>query len=185
MVNWREKIWMKILCLTVAGIFSFQEFTWAAKADLSLSLPPAVSSSSQEAVHPTGLKNILNNIFQKISSFLSPSAYAYEVSNTGGQMAYNILPALNDKTWKPVRVAVNVNDTVPNDNVNLPVQVVSVQAAQQSVPPVQNPEPSALPVTTERPLAVPVAVNIPRTLPLTGTPAGGPGSAPGVTSQIG
>ena len=39
MGSWREQLWVKIVAITIAGVFLFSEVTWAARANFSLSLP--------------------------------------------------------------------------------------------------------------------------------------------------
>ncbi|RLE37892.1 hypothetical protein DRJ17_05500, partial [Candidatus Woesearchaeota archaeon] len=74
MVNWREKIWVKIIALTIVGVFTFSEVTWAARADYTYSLPDEGNTYQQQA--SSGPGQFLWQIYQAISSFLLPSAHA-------------------------------------------------------------------------------------------------------------
>jgi len=78
MSNWREHLWVKIIALTIAGVFLFSEVTWAARADFSLSLPQ-ISLSPYNNSSNTNWRDSLWQIYKNITSFLAPAAHAYEI----------------------------------------------------------------------------------------------------------
>lgn len=95
----RDKIWLKIAALTVAGVFLFSEATWAARLEITFAAPE-VSATTPTKTHPFNLGDILWQIYQEITFFLIPVAHAEEISpykNKDNQ----VLPALNPKSkWK-------------------------------------------------------------------------------------
>ena len=74
MSNWREQLWLKIIALTISGVFLFSEVTWAARANFAFSLP---QNRLESNTAPQGSwRDGLWQIYQQISSFLIPSAHA-------------------------------------------------------------------------------------------------------------
>ena len=80
MINWREKIWIKIIALTIAGVFLFSEVTWAARADFRLSLPGENPTANTQTPQPS-LGDFLWQIYHEVTSFLIPKAFADENTN--------------------------------------------------------------------------------------------------------
>ena len=98
MISWREKIWVKIVALTISGVFLFTEVTWAARADWSFSMPEATPNTNQETPYNSGFNDVLWQIYQDITSFLIPSAHAYEEPYSYNHDRQKALPVLTDST---------------------------------------------------------------------------------------
>jgi hypothetical protein len=104
MSTWRKQLWVKIVALTVAGVFLFSEVTWAARANFTFSLPQAQNYNPFPS--QGNWRDKLWQIYQDIASFLVPAAYADEIT-TYNRERYNHLPEYNPNLiWKSVATAV-------------------------------------------------------------------------------
>jgi hypothetical protein len=109
MSSWREKIWVKITALTIAGVFLFSEVTWAARADFTFSLPKIDSSTPAQTTSSPRLGDSLWQILQELTSFLLPAAHAKGIDDVTfyNNKRYNTMPVLDpNATWKKSAEAV-------------------------------------------------------------------------------
>ncbi|MBM3255664.1 MAG: hypothetical protein FJZ08_05115, partial [Candidatus Omnitrophica bacterium] len=86
MSNWRDKIWVKIVALTVAGVFLFSDITWAARTDIGGYLPKAEQNTSLQipAEPQSGFAGFLKGLANSISNFFLPEALAVDTGDWYG-----------------------------------------------------------------------------------------------------
>ncbi|MEK6714575.1 MAG: hypothetical protein AABY43_00830, partial [Candidatus Omnitrophota bacterium] len=112
MSNWREHLWVKIVALTIAGVFLFSDITWAARSDFTLYLPPVDAQHNQpNAPRQSDWRDSLKEILQDIKSFIIPEADAREITVSERDKPTN-LPAWDERgVWKKPAQAI-VPDSV-------------------------------------------------------------------------
>ncbi|MDD4980038.1 MAG: SpvB/TcaC N-terminal domain-containing protein [Candidatus Omnitrophica bacterium] len=131
----RQRLWLKIVALTISGVFLFSEVTWAARADYHISLPQTEQTSYPQIPQPK-LGDFLWNIYQGIASFIVPLAHAEEISSCLNDNP-GVMPASYSQSFKPAKQTVNLNNTV---FVETPVK--PIDATSQSAPaPQTQPQP--------------------------------------------
>ncbi|MEI6631117.1 MAG: hypothetical protein WCL25_00690 [bacterium] len=86
MSNWREQIWLKVVALTVCGVFLFSEVTWAARTDIGGSLPKAEQNTSVQipAESQSGFIGFLKGLANSVSNFFLPEALAVDTGDWDG-----------------------------------------------------------------------------------------------------
>ncbi|MFH0739137.1 MAG: hypothetical protein V2A59_04710, partial [Candidatus Omnitrophota bacterium] len=85
MSNWREQIWLKVVALTVCGVFLFSEVTWAARTDIGGSLPQATQTTQEQ--NP-GFFGFIKQVVNSVGEFLLPEAAAYIPTEYGSEYEY-------------------------------------------------------------------------------------------------
>ncbi|MCM8780874.1 MAG: hypothetical protein NC908_03000, partial [Candidatus Omnitrophica bacterium] len=104
MSNWRQKLWVKMVALTLAGVFSFSEVTWTAKADYRIFLPETSNPGYQGGISESEVGDFFEQLYQAITSFLLPRVFANEITFYNYYNHRNqILPVSGRRAWLRVR----------------------------------------------------------------------------------
>ncbi|MDD5669061.1 MAG: hypothetical protein PHE58_03395, partial [Candidatus Omnitrophica bacterium] len=112
MINWRKQIWLKIVALTICGVFLFSDVTWAARFDYRFSIPEDKTVSSlPNTQNVNDDTDFMSQIFQDMLSFLSPRAFAQEVTSYSSKITNKNQEAYSRALWKKI-----INDDTVSGN---------------------------------------------------------------------
>ncbi|MDD5099262.1 MAG: hypothetical protein PHP35_02880, partial [Candidatus Colwellbacteria bacterium] len=134
MNNWREKLWLKFVAVTLCGVFLFTEVTWAARADITVSLPHDTVPATRNQIPQAEISNFISDILHDLTSFLVPSAYAaqkdpYSVMESSKKDSSGFVSI---RGWKKLFESEMVK-TVSNDDSDLTAAKISADVSTDKV----------------------------------------------------
>jgi hypothetical protein len=95
LINWRGKLWIKIVAMNLVGIFLFSEVSWTRRLNFFDFLP---AITAPQLLYE---QNYQKDLARKIQDFFMPSAYAEDsvFDDVYKAETQDLMPVLQEKTW--------------------------------------------------------------------------------------